>query len=484
MAGLAIVALVVSIRESPDDRRTASFAGPGKRSSVRSPSPAGTSMADETGGPTTAITGWRLLCLGLYSCVTAAVVLAFATGAVSFACSAACGIAAGTVCSLLPAGQFGGQRPAGGTRLPSPEYRLTIFWIFWVMAYVYYHTAVKLTATCAEIPQCQQSLAPAMLLGGSAALDVTDLQWRFFRSHLPLLLPTAAAFVAASRFVRWSRPTGQPAAAGRSLWAYSLLNAAVLVVLFGGRGAVVMAAIAAGNYGLSWATLQLPSWAGSAATWGYGLAVLFANEWGGAALYEHVYEVVWLPSCFIQWNGLIPRWWIYWGPTMLRCLAFNHDLHWAHRARRSAAATNGDTAAAAAGGGAAGHALLVCPAKSSRQPPAEWSYGWRERAHPPLSCFSPLGYFAYIFYSPTLLAGPITPFNAFISHARVGQRSHSDFELLLYGLQLAGCIGLMELLSCLIPAFAIAEHLSHPAAAALGPLDLTLFAFILLKLVR
>eukprot|EP01052_Picozoa_sp_SAG31_P020069 SAG31_NODE_1491_length_8133_cov_8.084267_9_plen_558_part_00 len=452
------------------------------------------------------------------------VMLAFASRIISFAGSAAAGIACGTVCSLLPAGQFGGPRKQSGSRVRQPEYQLHIFWIVWVMLYVCVHTSVKLSTTCAAIPSCQASLVPAMqpiqvllsIRGHSsiAMRDDSDLQWRFFRSHLPLLLPAALLFVGVRRLITYLSGLvhgSKPSTAG-TLLAYVILNLSVLVALFGMKGAIAMVAIAAGNYVLCLRMQQRQNTTAAVAmTWIYGLLVLFVNEWGvPEPLGTYFNEVVAIVSSsslasnvLPHWDGLIPRWWVYWGPTMLRCVAFNHDWLWARQAWARKEEKTGLVDAkggeknfdAAAGGSSDARGDSVrnenhsaskwefIPGTSARSL-VPYSYDWRDRAHPPLHCFGLTAYFAYCFYAPALLAGPITSFSAFISHVYMPQRSHSSGALLQYGARLAFCLVVLELLSCCIPAFAVSSHLGEPAAAAnLGPLDLTLFAYIMLKLI-
>jgi hypothetical protein len=75
---------------------------------------------------------------------------------------------------------------------------------------------------------------------------------------------------------------------------------------------------------------------------------------------------------------MIARWWIYWGPSMLRLVAFNHDLHCAH-------AVHAKKPPKGEGKGEGAHAVLLW--ERSRPPPAEWSYDWREEAHQPLEQF-------------------------------------------------------------------------------------------------
>jgi hypothetical protein len=143
-----------------------------------------TSPRSAAGEPAAAPETWQQLCMYLYGGASAAVVLAALSGLLSFGQSAFVGILVGTICTLLPAGRFGGAPAPGGSRLGSTEYRLHIFWIVWVMLYVCYHTHLALGAACAASEQCHVRLHHGIFEG--TTVDTTDAQWRFFRDNLPV----------------------------------------------------------------------------------------------------------------------------------------------------------------------------------------------------------------------------------------------------------------------------------------------------------
>ena len=134
------------------------------------------------------------------------------------------------------------------------------------------------------------------------------------------------------------------------------------------------------------------------------------------------------------------------------------------------------------------------------------TYRARCDVSPPLSAFSLAGYFAYVFYLPTQLAGPILPYTAFYSQIVAPQTTHSASAAVQYAAWLALCLIIMEVLSHAAPAMAVVgsggNHTISPppnsisrdvserlpvvvliaAYAGFDPLQLMMFCFVLLKL--
>ena len=346
---------------------------------------------------------WRLFSLVLYCVGTGATLGAVFLGWLSFAHSAGVAICLGTLCTLCAKGSFGGASRMAGKRLRAPEFLLQYFWILWVMAFIFSDTAASVRLGCSKHRNCAGRLSKGSgLLRVAFGLDFVDRsddQWSFFREQLPLLCGVAAVFLALSASLRSVRARGS---AMPSFGLYCLAGAVFLVVVHGSGGALFFALAAATNYMLARWSAAFPL--GWVVPWVFAVGFMCTGEWYGNEVYKWK---IWLPEPYgaqldSLWGGMAPRWWVYAGVSLLRMIAFSFDYRWATRAQLSRSRH-----------------------RDSRDTDEPLSYRRRCEESPELAAFSFAAYFAYVFYLPTLLAGPILPFNAFYSQVVRPQRTHS-----------------------------------------------------------
>lgn len=347
---------------------------------------------------------WRSISLTLYCSGTAITLVAVSMGLLSFGESAAVAICLGTLCTLCARGSFGGPSHMTGKRLRSPEFLLQYFWILWVMAFVFSNTATNLRSACSRQRSCAERLSSGSGLlrtvFGLHFVDQSDPQWSFFREQLPLLCGVAAAFVSLGAGARALRRTADNVTL--SLAFYCAAGVVFIVVVHGFGGALFYSLVAALNYALArWFATSPVGWA---VPWAFALGFMCTGEWYGNELYKWK---LWLPEPYGTqldglWGGMAPRWWVYAGVSLLRMVAFSFDYRWATHAQLSQYSRNG-----------------------SRHAHKSLSYRHRCEDPPEAAAFSFAAYFAYVFYLPTLLAGPVLPFNAFHSQVVAPQKTYS-----------------------------------------------------------
>jgi len=244
-----------------------------------------------------------------------------------------------------------------------------------------------------------QALSKVQLPGvvGSAAagswhVDLSDIQWREFRSSLPLLMVAMGGIVALSRLVTSLAPNPPS-----QLLLRGLLGLPVLGVLHGAC-AVYVVALAGISYALSQAVAGTRF--GLPLMWLYCCGTLFAARQLEGLPFRSISPAL----AFLDSHRGMLRWHIHYNLLILRMLSFACDLHWARH-----------------GGRQAGHrAALPAPDSPPRLAPHADPHnlqGSKARVAQslPLHCYHLPAFLAYVFYPPLYIAGPIITFNSFVA---------------------------------------------------------------------
>ncbi|CAE7873979.1 gup1 [Symbiodinium microadriaticum] len=125
----------------------------------------------------------------------------------------------------------------------------------------------------------------------------------------------------------------------------------------------------------------------------------------------------------------------------LKLISFNMDYFWALQDRQELEPTQDPEAQCQ------GHVLSELQKREKSRPLHEYSI---------------FNLMTYFLYSPLWLAGPTTTFNSFMSHLHDRpQQAMSAWQLLLYALRLALCLGLLEALLCCTPVWAIGRSSTY-----------------------
>lgn len=296
-------------------------------------------------------------------------------------------------------------------------------------------------------------------------VDVSDAQYTFFRQNLPILLGVAMLHLILSQIVKSLFPESPRA----RVW-FNIVFSFVFISYTNGACIVFMAALALINFLLG----RLPGPWAPALTWMFNLTILVTNDWYRGYSFRAVFgsSLGWLDGH----RGLFP-WQNQFNLAVLRMISFNMDSYWQRSGKpltdREGAQLSWDKHA---------ERCPECRAmpQTSEAQACSW---WREKSHLPASAYSLLHYFAYVFYIPLHLAGPIVTFNSFFSHLSRGSLRWSARDRLMYGLRLLATWAVFEvaLHYCYIFAMTDAKWYIHKAPLVVAVMSHFALNYIWLK---
>ncbi|KAG9138722.1 hypothetical protein Leryth_021032 [Lithospermum erythrorhizon] len=273
--------------------------------------------------------------------------------------------------------------------------------------------------------------------------DISDAQWRNFRSNLPILSAVFGIFTLVANI---SRRFFNLKAKGMSI-VWLLMSLAYLSYLHGACVVFVLA-IASTNFLLVKIFGRTKYF--SFILWIFNLTFLLCNRVYGGYTFSS-FRRHW---AFLDRHRGTFRWHICFNFVVLRMISFGYDYHWGDQysrideekhARRCNICSSGKTC----------YLLL------------------QERTIPD-QARSFLTYLCYLVYAPLYIAGPIISFNAFATQLDNPQKNYSFIRVLWYGLRWIFCWLLMELMTHFLyyNAFAISGMWKH-----LSPADIFIVGY-------
>ncbi|KAI0410079.1 MBOAT, membrane-bound O-acyltransferase family-domain-containing protein [Xylaria palmicola] len=286
-------------------------------------------------------------------------------------------------------------------------------------------------------------LSPGWIAGRK--IDVTDAQYRSFRTNIPYLAALLVLHPLLRRLYnaviyrvgsggQASRPTPEEADQRLNQRATFDVGFAVIYLLaLHGVSAFKILGILYLNYQVA---TGLPRKTVPVATWVFNIGILFANELGKGYKFQDMASYVWVflsgglvdesNSSLVNWGrwldsygGLMGRWEILFNITVLRLISFNLDYYWSLDRRGSS------------------------PIEKQLDPSA---LSERDRVSIPAQAkdFSFRNYVAYAIYAPLYLTGPIITFNDYISQLRYRPASLETSRTVRYGVRFALALLAME----------------------------------------
>ncbi|KAJ2787523.1 glycerol transporter [Coemansia interrupta] len=314
-----------------------------------------------------------------------------------------------------------------------------------------------------EYHEYSHSLSEGWLFGRQ--VDMSDGQWRTFRSNLPAFVLAMFAYVALNWVFRlavlrrlcagfFQKPASVQGALP-TLW-FPFVFATAFAMVLSGTSIVFILVITGGNYliakkagGRRWAPILI---------WAYNMGVLFSNEnFKGYEFGRISHSLGWLDGH----RGILRRWDITFNLTMLRMVSFSMDYHWRVRQDQEASPRRVDA--------------MVANPKTDKN----------RIEH---SCFKPdyclVNYWAYLLYPPLYLTGPIITFNNFVSQMRYPSPSVAVRTTVIYGIRLLCSAFLMELMLHFVYCVAISKwgHWDTFSAYEISMIGYMRLNFIWLKL--
>ncbi|EGC31081.1 hypothetical protein DICPUDRAFT_157122 [Dictyostelium purpureum] len=223
--------------------------------------------------------------------------------------------------------------------------------------------------------------------------DLSDTQYRIYRSNFPLLSIGLTIFVLLSTLIRKSLPESLT---NIRILFYDIISIGFLIYVHGSSSIIVLI-IALINFGIS--RLFDRSKLLPAVTWIFNLIILWTSY-----IYEG-YHFSTLSPIIGEWGAWLDQhngflsWETYFKVSMLRFISYNNDYYWM-RTKRPVPETKGRNA-----------------------------YFIAQERHGPLDHYSLSHFIAYIFYIPLYIAGPIVTFNAFVAQVYNPQKTHSFSDI-------------------------------------------------------
>ncbi|KAJ1821330.1 glycerol transporter [Coemansia sp. RSA 2599] len=354
-------------------------------------------------------------------------------------------------------------------RTPSPSLWRTKEFMVYYVAYITIVPFMMYTMYQASSPsrkeygKYEHYLTDGWMLGRK--VDMSDGQWRTFRSHLPAFALAMFGYVATNWVFRLTvlrgffsgflRSPASTRGALPTLWV-AFAYASIFVAVLSGTSIVFVLVITGANYfiakrfgGRRWAPLVI---------WAYNMGMLFSNECYKGYDFGRIHEsLAWLDGH----RGILRRWDITFNITMLRMVSFAMDFHWRVRQEQMASRQKID-------------AMAVDPKTDKDR--IEHSC-FREDY-----CF--VNYWAYILYPPLYMTGPIITFNNFISQMRYPSPSIRRRTTILYGIRLVLAGLFMELILHTVYCVAISKwaHWDSFSAFEISLMGYMRLTFIWLKL--
>ena len=333
--------------------------------------------------------------------------------------------------------------------------------------------------------------------------DNSDTQYASFRDNIPPLLLLLIAHPLVRRVYQWytnrsqtetSPSTHTVVGAGEAQleqrMRFDVWFGLVFITVLHGVSALKVLFIIYINFRIG---KDVPRPYVPAATWGFNLCILFANELCGGYPLEKAVKFL-VPgsgstveeaSGLVQWaqtvddlGGLMPRWEVLFKVTVLRLISFNMDNYWSVDYPAASPIEVSDIQ---------GTLYLDRTArltefhKKKQLDPASLSDRDRVKIPAEPAAFTLRNYIAYVLYSPLYLAGPILTFNDYVSQQRYTAASVSRARTVMYGIRFGLTLLCMELILHYIYAVAISK--ADPDWSFFTPGQLSMLAFFNLHII-
>ncbi|EPB89074.1 hypothetical protein HMPREF1544_04065 [Mucor circinelloides 1006PhL] len=235
-------------------------------------------------------------------------------------------------------------------------------------------------------------------------VDNSDVQYAQFRNHLPILFALASVWLALSHVYRQLNHSVQ----NQSY--FYLISASIVIVALHGTSIIKILLITSTNFIIG-RIFGATKW-NPIMTWTFNLAILFLNEYYKG----YKFDAIGLPV-LDQYNGMLPRWHVFFNFSMLRMVSYNMDYYWHFKQP------------------APEHLVVTAePTEKERiQTPcqhADYNYFY---------------YLVYLSYTPLYICGPIITFNDFMSQLRTPCSKLTPKYVMLYAFRLAAVLLTMEI---------------------------------------
>ena len=242
---------------------------------------------------------------------------------------------------------------------------------------------------------------------GSVGVDFGDSQWRNFCANFAMLAPFMLALVGISRFIRSherSKSTDQSFRHSRLALFHCAMGLGYALYLHGPRITFMLALVLANYFIIAplCKVLSFRTWL--ACVWVFHIGILLINDRYSGYSFAALFGA---PSAVDTFGEIMP-WNVVFNMSTLRMIAYCIDYEEAlHRGSGEMKARLEDKHKTG---------CTDCVGRRSA------CYKLRTDTPRPLPEYTLVHYLAYLFYVPLYVAGPMSSFNAFVSHIYTPQR--------------------------------------------------------------
>ncbi|CAM9248218.1 unnamed protein product, partial [Ectocarpus fasciculatus] len=289
--------------------------------------------------------------------------------------------------------------------------------------------------------------------------DLTDGQWREFRSSLPLLsLAMFGSFALGRIYNMYLNATGKKDRGGRVY--VDLLYGVALVLLQHGRHSLIVFVLLALSYLVGKLTKGTRARVGVA--WAFGIFTIALKEsyrvkrTYPVSLYRNMTYDIGYSFLLTRYGGMY-SWHLAANFLVLRMISFSCDDHWAEQAVDGVKKNDKYVSDTLDNGEQGTHSEVA----TQHRPPIEYSF---------------VNYVSYCLYPPLYMAGPIMTYNSYMSYVR---RPAGSAGILLYGVRFLFCLIVIESGLSYFPMFSV---VSCGLFWDLSPVEMAVVAYVLLKL--
>lgn len=326
-----------------------------------------------------------------------------------------------------------------------------------------FHTLNEVSVSNYELLKEHLGAPFSLLRGMSVGVDQADVQWKDLVKNLPLLGPFLLVVALGARTLRSRYAIADgPAHNGRNPTCsnaiqmyYVVTGLLFLLYLHGAPFFFEITLILINFYGIAPLCKKVPFKAFMLIMWTSHVAILFVNDhYKGYRFSLFFSGLRWVDESMP--SGVL-RWSVVFNMCTLRMIAYNNDYYEAIQVHNNGGIVQGrhpqllsekiekhlqtciDCAALRTASGTISTTTAMPTFDVSLH-----CYKLRTETPRPLAEYNLKGYLAYLFYVPLYVAGPMSSYNAFISHTHVATRSMNLKQGLIYALRVVMLFTLLQ----------------------------------------
>ncbi|KAL9647636.1 hypothetical protein ABK040_015126 [Willaertia magna] len=229
-------------------------------------------------------------------------------------------------------------------------------------------------------------------------IDLTDPQWRSFRTFIPLLAIGSIIFILLSKLIRHILFPKSTLAS----FIFYFISSLLFVYFLHGNFMLIIVFVALVNY-LIGRIFGSSKW-NPFLSWMFNLIILFSSDYYDGYSFTYFKLPYWL-----DYNKGVLRWETYFNITFCRLISYNMD--YCEQIRRK-------------------EGQQITEKKENEK----WTE-YRQRQESTLDTskdFNLLYYFVYLFYIPLFIGGPVCSYTAFLSYTKYSNQQEVSFKRLLW----------------------------------------------------